>query len=396
VRATIASVRDLDASYLAVQGPPGTGKTYLASHVIRELVEQHQWKIGVVAQSHKVVENVLRTVVAAGVSADLVAKAAPNNHAESYVAEPFTELPANGHARLAADHDAEGYVIGGTAWDFTNLKRVVRDQLDLLVIDEAGQFSLAPTIAVSVAARNLLLLGDPQQLPQVSQGTHPAPVDQSALGYVADGQAVLPPEFGYFLAESWRMHSAVTAPVSRLSYEGALRSNPTADERKLDGITPGLHAIALKHCGNSTHSPEEAERVVALVTSHLGRAWNDGTSTRPLGEPDVIVVTPYNAQVETIRTALDAAGLHHVRAGTVDKFQGQEAAISIVSLAASSAADVPRGLSFLLSRNRLNVGISRAQWAAYLVYSPELLDYLPPSAAEIADLSRFMRLVARG
>jgi len=393
VAATIASILDLDASYLAVQGPPGTGKTYLASRVIRELVERHHWKIGVVAQSHKVVENVLRKVVEAGVPARFVAKTAPSNHGGSYAAEPFTELPSNGHARFAAEHSLRGYVIGGTAWDFTNPRRFNRGQLDLLVIDEAGQFSLAPTIAVSVAARNLLLLGDPQQLPQVSQGTHPAPVDQSALGYVADGHAVLPSEFGYFLAESWRMHSAVTAPVSRLSYDGELRSNPAADERMLHGVAPGVHPVAVHHVGNATHSVEEAARVVELIDRHLGLSWNDGKSLRPIGYDDVIVVTPYNAQVETIRDALDAAGHFGVRVGTVDKFQGQEAAISIVSMAASSAGDVPRGLSFLLSRNRLNVGISRAQWAAYLVYSPALLDYLPPTADEVAELSRFMRLV---
>jgi superfamily I DNA and/or RNA helicase len=222
----------------------------------------------------------------------------------------------------------------------------------------------------------------------VSQGTHPAPVDQSALGYIADGHAVLPPEFGYFLAESWRMHSAVTAPVSELAYDGALRSAPSADERMLVGVAPGLHPIPVVHAGNATRSVEEAAHVLALVQAHLGRDWNG----EPLTEDDIIVVTPYNAQVETIRLAL--AGYPRVRVGTVDKFQGQEAAISIVSLAASSPDDVPRGLDFLLSRNRLNVAISRAQWAAYLLYSPELTDYLPPLPEGVADLSRFIRLVS--
>jgi uncharacterized protein len=374
------AVRDLDDSYLAVQGPPGTGKTTLAARVIMALVRDHGWRIGVVAQSHKVVENVLRAVVKAGLDPALVGKSKVED-------APFTMLPDDGHQNFAARNHT-GYVIGGTAWDMTNTKRIGRRQLDLLVIDEAGQFSLAATMAVSIAARNLLLLGDPQQLPQVSQGTHPAPVDQSALGYIADGHAVLPREFGYFLPESWRMHSALTAPVSALAYEGALHSAPSADARMLEAVAPGLHPLPVPHEGNATHSVEEAAHVVALVETHLGRDW----SGSPLTQNDIIVVTPYNAQVECIREAL--ADYPDVRVGTVDKFQGQEAVISIVSLAASSPDDVPRGLDFLLSRNRLNVAISRAQWAAYLLYSPALLDFLPHTPEGVADLSRFIRLVS--
>ncbi|MDH6180096.1 putative RecB family nuclease [Microbacteriaceae bacterium SG_E_30_P1] len=376
-------------SYLAVQGPPGTGKTHLAAHLIRDLVRDG-WKIGVVAQSHKVVENVLERVVEEGLPAEIVGKAASEGGDYSNV--PFTVIEKDSHRGFATRNTATGYVIGGTQWDFTNLKRFERGQLDLLVIDEAGQFSLASTIAVSVASRRLVLLGDPQQLPQVSQGIHPAPVDQSALGFVADGSAVLPPEYGFFLPESWRMHSAVAGPVSNLAYEGRLRSSPSADARHLAGVAPGLHPVPVAHEGNATHSEEEAARVAELVAEHLGREWFDGRETRALGESDIIVVTPYNAQVELIGNVLAAVGFAGVPVGTVDKFQGQQAAVSIVSLAASSAADVPRGVSFLLGRNRLNVAISRAQWAAYLLYSPGL-DHLPLSAEGVAELSRFLRLV---
>lgn len=395
VSAVIASLAVLDDSYLAVQGPPGTGKTYVASHVITELVSKRAWKIGVVAQSHAVVENVLDSVIRAGLAADLVAKAPkdarePGDHA-------YTTIAKDGVAEFTAGHAASGFVIGGTAWDFANADRVPRGSLDLLVIDEAGQFSLAATIAASVAARNLLLLGDPQQLPQVSQGNHPEPVDASALGWVADGHDVLPPEFGYFLAESRRMHPAVAAPVSRLSYEGELHSHPVASLRSLDGVSPGLTPIPVDHVGNATASPEEALAIVDLVAGLLGREWIEATDVaapaRPLVQRDLIVVTPYNAQLTTVRAALDAAGYTEVPVGTVDKFQGQEAAVAIVSLAASSAAAAPRGVEFLLLKNRLNVAISRAKWAAYLVYSPGLLDTLPRTPEGVAQLSAFIRLV---
>src|SRR5690554_1970168 len=389
--AVVASVLDLDDSYLAVQGPPGTGKTYLGARVIAELITRHRWKVGVVAQSHAVVENLLCEIVKSGLARELVGKVTGDPDVT------FTPLPKNGQLLFALENETTGYVVGGTAWDFSNPARVPRRSLDLLVIDEAGQFSLAATIASSVAARNLLLLGDPQQLPQVSQGLHPEPVDGSALGWISDGYDVLPPDLGYFLPASRRMHPAVTAPVSALSYEGALHAHPDASARLLEGIEPGLHTVPVEHEGNSVESPEEADRVVSLVRTVLGLVWtdpSDGRDREPLTEEGIIVVSPYNAQVALVRQALDAADYSDVRVGTVDKFQGQEAVIAIVTLAASSPAEVPRGMSFLLMRNRLNVAISRAKWAAYLLHSPELIEYLPTTPDGLSELSAFITLVA--
>jgi uncharacterized protein len=359
--------------------------------VIAELVVRHGWRIGVVAQSHAAVENMLRAVLAAGVEAGLepgqVGKKPKKGDEKKPV--PWTPLDTRAYGRFTGQPG--GWVLGGTAWDFSNADRVPRGSLDLLVIDEAGQFSLAGTIAAAVAAERLLLLGDPQQLPQVSQGTHPEPVDGSALGWLSDGHQVLPPEFGYFLKTSWRMHPSVCAPVSALSYEGRLLSHPS--DRFVEGVEPGLHPVPVPHSLNSTSSAEEAEAVVSLVRGLLGRPFTSGGRTRPLDQGDVIVVAPYNAQVELLRTRLGQAGLGEVPVGTVDKFQGKEAAVAVVSLAASSAQEVPRGLEFLLLANRLNVAISRAQWAAWLVYSPALTESLPTSVAGLAQLSAFITLV---
>ncbi|WP_100812008.1 TM0106 family RecB-like putative nuclease [Microbacterium sp. BR1] len=399
VPAIVATLRDLDRSYLAVQGPPGTGKTYVGSHVIERLVREHSWKIGVVAQSHAVVEHMLDRVIDAGVPAARVGKAPKDDTAEVR----FTPLPKNGVAAFAHEHAVSGFVVGGTAWDFSHDGRFPRGSLDLLVIDEAGQFSLASTIAVSVAAQRLLLLGDPQQLPQVSQGTHPEPVDTSALGWIMDGSAVLPDALGYFLPESRRMHPRVALPVSNLSYAGRLASHPSAALRSIDGVEPGLHCVPIPHHGNATASVEEAASVVELVSGLIGSTWTDlnrdggearVAPPRPLTADDIIIVTPYNAQAATVLAALAAAQLPPVRVGTVDKFQGQEAAVSIVSLAASSGRDAPRGLEFLLLANRLNVAISRAEVAAFLVYSPGLLDDLPHTPEGVARLSGFARLVS--
>lgn len=400
VAAIVRSVAALDRGYIAVQGPPGTGKTYVGSHVIARLVAERGFRVGVVAQSHAVVENMLDRIVAAGVPAELVAKTPKDPQADT----AFTALPRNGLGAFVAEHPSGGFVVGGTAWDFSHEGRIPRGGLDLLVIDEAGQFSLAATIAVSVASPRLLLLGDPQQLPQVSQGTHPAPVDTSALGWVMDGAEVVPPELGYFLSRTWRMHPRVAEPVSRLAYEGRLASHPGTALRRLEGVEPGVHPVPLRHTGNATCSPEEAAEVVRIVADVVGRAWTDTSvddetgevrmlPPRPLAPEDVIVVTPYNAQQVEVEEALAAAGFPAVRVGTVDRFQGQEAVVAIVSLAASSGRDAPRGPEFLLLQNRLNVALSRAMQAAYLVFSPGLLDDLPRTPEGVARLSAFARLV---
>ncbi|NHI16338.1 TM0106 family RecB-like putative nuclease [Microbacterium excoecariae] len=386
-------------TYLAVQGPPGTGKTYVGSHVIARLVNDHGWRVGVVAQSHAVVENMLDRVVGAGVARERVGKV-PKRGADTG-AHAFQALPYQGLAEFQR-RARGGVVIGGTAWDLANVTRVERRSLDLLVIDEAGQFSLASTIAVSMAARRLLLLGDPQQLPQVSQGTHPAPIDTSALGWLMRGASVLPDGHGYFLERTWRMHPELARPVSELSYGGRLRARDGAELRTVAGVDPGLHPRPVVHRGNATESAEEAAEVVAIVRDVLGRGFVDididddqnaaPRAERPLEESDVIVVAPYNAHQQAVERALAAAGLSAVRVGTVDRFQGQEAAIAILTLAASSGRDAPRGLEFLLLPNRLNVGISRAKVAAFLVHSPALLDDLPFASEQVAALSGFARL----
>jgi predicted RecB family nuclease len=391
--AIVETLERLDGSYLAVQGPPGSGKTYLGAKVIAHLVTELGWRVGVVAQSHEVIENLMRRVLSEGVPAERMGKKPPGG---GYAEPPgWTVLDRNEDIPpfISAHYDA-GFVLGGTAWDFANAGKVPRDGLDLLVIDEAGQYSLANTIAVSVAAKRLLLLGDPQQLPQVTTGIHPEPIDTSALGWLSDGHDVLPDHLGYFLEETWRMHPALTTAVSDLSYEGRLRANPTTLDRNLDGAEPGLHAVPVEHQGHSVESPEECAAVVALVKHHLGMPWRDPSTGRDdrLRPTDLIVVAPYNAQVDLLRRTLHSEGLGEVPVGTVDKFQGQEAAIAIVSLTASSAADVPRGISFLLQRNRLNVAISRGKWAAYLIHSPALRDYLPHTPQALAELSGFIRL----
>lgn len=388
----VSTLRQLDRSYLAVQGPPGTGKTYVGSRVIADLVRDHGWKIGVVGQSHAVVENMLSAVInGGGLDPDLVGKL-DNRSGGAW--RSFGSKKYAGYASFAADRATSGFVFGGTAWALTN-KVVEPDSLDLLVIDEAGQFSLASMLAVSVAAKRLLLLGDPQQLPQVSQGTHGEPVNDSALSWIMDGHATMPRDRGYFLETSYRMHPDVCAPVSRLAYDGKLHPAPAAAARDLTGVRPGLEVVRLAHSGNSGSSPEEAAEVVQQIERLMGRMWSDPSENegqRPLSQHDFLVVAPYNAQRQLIRRRLEAAGLDEVRVGTVDKFQGQQAPVVLVSMTASSAAEVPRGLGFLLSRQRVNVAVSRAQWLAVLVRGSHLTAHVPGTPEELLELGAFVGL----
>lgn len=394
VDAVHAAVRALDHSYVAVQGPPGAGKTFLASHVIARLVAEGA-KVGVVAQSHAVIENLMSACCA---REGFDASRAVRLRGKSVTPDaPWAEVSDSELTELISGEG--GLLFGGTVWDYVSERRVPAGSLDVLVVDEAGQFSLTNTVAAARAARSVLLLGDPQQLPQVSTGVHPYPVDVSALGWLSDGAAALDPRFGYFLGESWRMDSALCERVSWLSYDGALASAAATAGRTLQGVAPGVVSYPVEHVGCSVRSVQEAQAVVDCVRELLGREWVPATDAepRPLAAEDCIVVAAYNAQVDCVREALIAAGLADssgagVRVGTVDKFQGQEAAVVLVSLA-SSRVDSGRGAGFVLSPNRLNVAVSRGQWRAVLVHSPLVARSVPQDVEEVLALSGFAGLV---
>ena len=391
VDAVHAAVRALDHSYVAVQGPPGAGKTFLASHVIARLVAEGA-KVGVVAQSHAVIENLMLACCARD---GFDGSRAVRLRGKSVTPDaPWSEVSDSELVELISG--AGGLLFGGTVWDYVSERRVPAGSLDVLVVDEAGQFSLTNTVAAARAARSVLLLGDPQQLPQVSTGVHPYPVDVSALGWLSDGAAALDPRCGYFLGESWRMDSALCERVSWLSYDGALASAAATDGRALQGVAPGVVSYPVEHAGCSVRSVQEAQAVVDCVRELLGREWVPaaGAAPRPLAAEDCIVVAAYNAQVDCVREALIAADSSGagVRVGTVDKFQGQEAAVVLVSLA-SSRVDSGRGAGFVLSPNRLNVAVSRGQWQAVLVHSPWVARSVPQDVEEVLALSGFAGLV---
>jgi uncharacterized protein len=259
-------------------------------------------------------------------------------------------------------------LLAGTAWLFARSE--LDGQLDYLFVDEAGQVSLADALAVGTAARNVVLLGDPVQLAQVTQGTHPPGTGVSVLEHLLGDAQTIPPDRGLFLERTFRLHPDVAAFVSEAFYEGRLRAAEGC-ERQGTAFGTGVRFLPVEHEGNRRSSVEEAERVRAAIDELLGGAYTDSRGrTRPLRENDFMVVAPYNAQVAALRQVLPPG----VPVGTVDKFQGQEAPVVFFSMASSSGEDVPRNMEFLFSRNRLNVAVSRAKCLAILVASPKLLD----------------------
>ncbi|MGY4169895.1 TM0106 family RecB-like putative nuclease [Bradyrhizobium sp. USDA 4529] len=362
---------NLDRSILPVQGPPGAGKTFMGARMICALAKEGK-TIGVTANSHKVIRNLLDEVVAAAAAEEQPIRCIQK------VSDEEDDLPnlsfTTGNSEFLDALGGAGRVGGATAWFWA--RPDATHSVDVLFIDEAAQMSLANVLAVSQAADSVVLLGDPRQLEQPIQGSHPLGADISALDHLLGPHATVPPDCGLFLPETWRLHPTICNFSSELFYEGRLFSRPGLQNQKvkskgrLNGA--GLRYLAVEHSGNQSSSREEADAVRDLVTEILGAGatWVDRNGVEAaIGLEDILVIAPYNAQVFELQERIPGA-----RIGTVDKFQGQEAPIVIYSMTTSSHADAPRGMEFLYSANRLNVATSRARCLCVIVASPRLFE----------------------
>ncbi|MBD9572756.1 TM0106 family RecB-like putative nuclease [Ensifer adhaerens] len=367
---TIAAITAMDSTVLPVQGPPGTGKTYVTARAILALVRQGH-RVGVASNSHEAIRNVLMGCLAAQGDSDPV----PGLCIGHKVSGGEDGYPASctGIIRSTANEDSlwdRAQVIGGTAFFFARPEH--EQALDWLFVDEAGQVGLANMVAMGRCARNIVLVGDPRQLPQVIQGAHPDPANLSCLEWMLGDHATVPPDRGIFLPVSRRMHPNVCGFISRQLYDGRLISSPETAVQAVRGTgwpEAGAFWVPVAHGGNAQIAVEEVAAIQATIDDLLSGTWTDkdGT-TRALRPADIIVVAPYNAQVNALLDALPAA----IRVGTVDKFQGQEAPVCLVSMTASSVEDTPRGMDFLFSLNRINVAVSRAKGLALVFGAPRL------------------------
>jgi predicted RecB family nuclease len=386
----VEAVGRLQDSYLVIQGPPGTGKTYTTSHAILALLKAGK-RIAVSSNSHKAINNLLAAVEERANEAKfsfLGAKRATKGNAETTFEGRFIKPAYN------KDDVIPALLVGATAFHFAQPEELAA--YDYLFVDEAGQVSLGNLIAMASCARNIVLVGDQMQLPQPVQGVHPGESGFSCLDYLMQNHATVPSDRGILLNVSWRMHPALCEFISEAFYEGRLTSHPETAVRRIvlnESADPilrpaGIAILEVAHKGCTQSSVEEAMAVERLVQSLLRQAVRDKTgAVRPFTLKDVLVVAPFNAQVNLLRKHLPAGA----RVGTVDKFQGQEASVAIVSMATSNGANAPRGTEFLFNANRLNVAVSRAQCLAIIVRGKDLLELSPGSIEDLERLEGFAR-----
>ena len=361
-------VKEMNSTVLMVQGPPGTGKTYVSARAILSLVRQG-YRIAVSSNSHEAIRNVLTGC------ADAADEYPPrpmivhkiSSRTKKMANPPFHVVTSNSDPALSS-----ASIVGGTAWLFCRLE--MANQFDYLFIDEAGQVSLANLFGMSMCAKNIVMIGDPCQLPQVIQASHPEPANLSCLEWMLGTSRLVKPEKGIFLGETWRMHPKLCRYISEQFYEGRVHPNP-------DTVHQAIHAPGLPEAGaylvpvshkepRMQHCEEEGQALKSVIQRLLKGKWTDRhRETKPIEPEDIVVVAPFNTQVNMLQEVLP----DEIRVGTVDKFQGQEAAVALVSMTSTSAEDTPRGMDFLLSRNRINVALSRGKALSLVFASPRLL-----------------------
>jgi uncharacterized protein len=375
----IEAIASLDNSYMFVQGPPGAGKTYTGSHVIVSLLKMG-YRIGVSSNSHKAINNLLEGIEKVAKEQEYIfrgAKKSTSNKPDSYFnGECIKDVFGNEEIFNFFGSDVEFKLVAGTAWLFAGVG--MDQQLDYIFVDEAGQVALANLVAMSTSSRNIVLLGDQMQLGQPIQGVHPGRSGESSLEYLLNGLSTIPPDRGIFLATTWRMHPDVCRFISDAVYDGRLHPEPKninqvllLNKEALPILLPaGIRYIPIEHDACSQRSHEEGELILEIVNNLLKQGYQDKNGqSHPMTLNNILVVAPYNMQVNLLKAILPEG----TRVGTVDKFQGQEAEVVIVSMTTSSGEYLPRFIEFLYSKNRLNVAISRAKSLAIFIANPALM-----------------------
>jgi predicted RecB family nuclease len=392
----IKAVKDLNNSYLTIQGPPGAGKTYTAKHVIAELVKDGA-KVGIASNSHKAINHLLIKTKEYCLERSINGMFACTKDTDANLQAADIAILKNSDL---ANHISASCVIGTTAWGFS--REDLAEKFDYLFIDEAGQVSVANLVAMSRSAKNLVIMGDQMQLGQPSQGTHPAESGLSILDYLLHETPTIADDMGIFLGTTYRMHSAVNQFISKFIYDNNLESHPDNDVRVIKvpngyqgklNKEAGIIFVPVEHEGNTYASDEEVSEIELLANELIGRTFVEKAGkTRLIGWNDMLFVAPYNYQVNKLKQALG----DQARVGSVDKFQGQEAPIVILSMCTSDANESPRGIDFLFDKHRINVAISRAQSLAIVVASPQIKNTSVNSAEQLKLVNLFNALCYEG
>ena len=375
LEATTRVVTGLENSYLFVQGPPGAGKTYTGSHVIVELMRRGK-TVAVASNSHKAINNLLEAVEKVATESNFEFNGVKKSSGPETCLNGIYIEDAYSSAAIA-ESVSDFSLVAGTA--FLLSAAGFERQFDYLFVDEAGQVSVTNLMAMSTCASNVVLLGDQMQLGQPIQGVHPGESGLSALDYLLLGESTIAPNAGIFLADTWRMHPNVCQFISDAVYDSRLVAVPENSNQRLlptSSAHPALRSTGVvfhevEHDACSQRSEVEADLIAEVFQSLLQQTFvNKKGVEAPMGIANILVVAPFNQQVNLLKRKLPAGA----RVGTVDKFQGQEAEVVLVSMTTSSGEYLPRDIEFLYNKNRLNVAVSRAKCLAVVVANPRLLD----------------------
>ncbi|MDP2097634.1 MAG: AAA domain-containing protein, partial [Methylobacter sp.] len=399
--AIISAVEAMDNSTMCIQGPPGAGKTFTAKHIITSLVRKGN-RVGVMSNSHAAILNLVDALHEPTEHAR-IAKVGGFGSNQDTFKEKYNpdEFPSYVYRPSMSFTKRDPYhsftVVGATAYAFAS-NTAFESPLDYLFVDEASQVALANLIAVAGSARNIVLMGDQNQLEQPIQGSHPGSSGLSVLDYMLGGHGVIPDDMGIFLERTYRLHPAVCLPLSEVVYDGKLKAAKNNDRQcvsvpdsKLIKQAHGVMVVNVEHDGNRQSSEEEVDVIQRLINDlKMGRCTAKNGESRPIADEDILVVAPYNMQVNLLKERLGG----QIAIGTIDKFQGQEAPVVIISMSVSDVEESSRGLDFLFDINRLNVAVSRAQALAIIVANPGLQKCRVNSLGQMEKVSFYSRLVA--
>ncbi len=390
------AIKNLDESYVFIQGPPGTGKTTQASNAIIQLLKDKK-RVGIVANSHRVINNLVKKVEDQAVKEKFhfhgIKKASLGNEESHYKGEMVESFYKDN--AIVQQVKSKGYsLFAGTKYHFGH--SFYDQELDYIFVDEAGQLTTADIIVIGTAAKNIVLIGDQMQLPQPSSADHPGESGKSVLEYLLENNDTVKEDRGIFLNKSYRMHPNVNDFISNNFYEERLNCDERTSKReiKLSSKTSlnlkGINYIDANHSDYSQRNEIEGEIVKKLYKNLLGSTFKDEHGKeRKIKIDDILTISPYNIQVNYLKSILPEDS----RVGTIDKFQGQEAPVTLISMATSDADSIPRGLDFLFNRNRLNVAISRSQLMSIIIFSPDLLMANAKKVDEIFLIENFFKLM---
>ena len=397
--ALIDAISEMNETCLCIQGPPGSGKTTTAKLVIKSLLKKGK-RIGIMSNTHEAIMNLLEPL--ARELPDVVIAKIGNFHSnkifeEKYPKEIYPEFYFRKQMIFTKTQPYETFrVVGATVYGFSNA--ITRNQpFDYLFVDEASQVALANLVVASSAAKNIVLMGDQMQLEQPIQGSHPGSAGASALQFLLQEHAVIPEDKGIFLERTYRMHQDICKPLSEIVYEGKLQADVANGNQKIEISSPllvtkqkGILPIFVDHIGNTQSSEEEVKKIKEIIFElKTGFFINKDNISEPITNKSILIIAPYNLQVNLLKESLGS----EYQIFTIDKVQGQEAPIVIISMSASDISEAPRGLDFIFDKNRLNVAISRAKALAIVVANKNLNNCVVNSLSQMEKVGFFCRIM---